>query len=335
MALFNFSPGEDSSYKELIKQAKVYVPVSTSLNGQTLVGHVKKAIQNYLYKTISREFYLAVDGAADGVYPADLIDMIKRVVFNFAFSTFSASGNLQISNVGFTEAKTSTQDPARLELINNFRNETFDTAMKELDEILYFIETQLLISQEATKYALFTASFAKAKLDELLISTATEFSEYYPINDSRLVFNALRQDLKYLQGAKIKPLLYDLYALVLNSSDADIQDLLTNFIKPALAHLAIARGVQKLTAILGLYGTITIFDNSANNYARTHKTAPLDLLKAYQEAAQQQGEQYLNDMVEFIKNNPATYTDYPHDLPADFDDDDSHALHEHERLFVM
>jgi len=299
------------------------------------VGHVKKAIQNYLYKTISREFYMAVDAAADGVYPADLIDMIRRVVFNFAFSTFSASGNLQISNVGFTEAKTSTQDPARLELINNFRNETFDTAMKELDEILYFIETQVEISQEAAKYTLFTASIEKEKLGELLISTASEFSEYYPINDSRLVFNALRQDLKYLANAKIKPLLYDLYDLVLNSNDADIEDLCVNFIKPALAHLAIARGVQKLTTILGLYGTITIFDNSANNYARTHKTAPMELLKSYKEAAEEQGEQYLNDMVEFIKENPDTYTDYPHNEPADFDDDDSHALHEHERLFVM
>jgi hypothetical protein len=335
MAIFNFSPSEDSSYKELIKQAKVYIPVSTSLNGQTLVGHVKKAIQNYLYKTISREFYLAVDAAADGVYPADLIDMIRRVVFNFAFSTFSASGNLQISNVGFTEAKTSTQDPARLELINNFRNETFDTAMKELDEILYFIETQLLITQEAGKYVLFTQSVEKEKLGELLISTASEFSEYYPINDSRLVFNALRQDLKHIENSKIKPLLHDLYELVLSSNDADIEDLRVNFIKPALAHLAIAKGVQKLTAILGLYGTITIFDNSANNYSRTHKTAPLDLLKSYKESAEEQGQEYLNEMVEFIKNNPNTYSAYPHDLPADFDDDDSHALHEHPRLFVM
>ena len=335
MSIFNFSPGEDSSYKELIKQAKTYIPISTALNGQTLVGHVKKAIQNYLYKTISREFYLAVDAAADGVYPADLIDMIRRVVFNFAFSSFSASGNLQISNVGFTEAKTSTQDPARLELINNFRNETFDTAMKELDEILYFIESQVAIQNQAAKYTLFTASLEKEKLGELLISTATEFSSYYPINDSRLVFNALRQDLKFLQNSKLKPLLYDLYDLVLNSDDADIDDLRVNYIKPALTHLAIARGVQKLTAILGLYGTITIFDNSANNYARTHKTAPMELLKAYQEAAQQQGEQYLNDMIEFIKENPNTYSAYPHNEPADFDDDDSHALHEHPRLFVL
>lgn len=335
MAIFNLTAGADNSYKELIAQAKNYVAVSTAMNGQTFSGFLKKAIQKYIYATINREFYVYVDGHV-GDYPEDLIDMIRRSVFNLAFSSYAAVGNLQLSNVGFTEAETSTQKPARLELIAAFRNETFDTGIKELDEILFFIETQLLIQQEAGKYSLFSASVENAKLSELLIATATEFSGYYPINESRVVFNALRQDLKSLEKSKIKALLHDdLYELVVANEDENAVFLNENYIKPALAHLAIARGVQKLTAILGLHGTIAIFDNTGNNYARTYKTAPMDILKSYKEAAAEQGEQYLTEMLEYVKANPDLFESYPHDVPIDFDDDDSHVLHNHPRLFVL
>lgn len=334
MAIFDMTAGQDNAYKALVVQARAYIPVTTSFNAQTLFGSLKKCIQKYIHQTISREFYEYVDGHTNE-YPAELIDMIRRSVFNLAFSDYSSTGNILLSNVGFTEMKSNTEGPARLELIAKFQNKTFEDGIKELDEILYFIESQMLIAGQESKYTLYANSIQKSNLGELLIQTAKEFDDYLPINSSRIVFNSLRQDLKYVEKRHIAKLLYGLYQKVLEKDGEQIVFLTDNFIKPALAHLSIARAVPKLTAILGLYGTITIFDNTANNYARTHKTAPLEILNQYQSQIEQQGQRYLTDMVEYIKENPEDFVDYPHDEPIDFDEDDSHADHNHPRLFVM
>ena len=140
-----------------------------------------------------------------------------------------------------------------------------------------------------------------------------------------------------VQTLLIKPILHkELYDLVASDDDDENIKLLKSlFIKNAITHLSIARSVYKLTAIIGQNNTIAIFDNTANNYGKTHKTAPIEILEKFKEEAEKQGQFYLSEMVAYIKANPDDYPTYPHATPIDFTEDDDHLIHTHPRIVVF
>ncbi len=332
MAIFNFTQAPNGEYPELIKEIQMYVPVANVFSGKAIIGFVREAIQKQIYKAVGRDFYLYVDANTNN-YPSDLIDMIKRAVFNLAFSKYTNTGGVQITNIGIMESSNATQEPARLERIANLRNDIFETGIREIDEIIAFIEDQLKITGEAAKYQKYTEAVAYAERQTLLIKSAVEFNNYYPINESRLVFNTILSEIKLVQNVTVKKLLHGVFGIL--ESDEKAKELAEMFVKPAIAHLAISRGVMKLSSILGLNATILIFDNTANNYSKTYKTAPQDFLKAFQEDAAKKADEYLKLMISEIQENADDFPDYPHAEPIGFEDLENHKNHNHPRVVVL
>jgi hypothetical protein len=178
-----------------------------------------------------------------------------------------------------------------------------------LEAILAYLEAH------ASDFPAWTTSAAAVQARELLIPSATEFTKHYDIGDSRLTYQALLSVMRKVERFDLEACLSAEYLLELKTQliagtvTPDNQLVLDSYLRPALAHLVVAKAVKEVgLSFNGAAVELNVYrpDNANSKEA----DASLDeLLKLKAREAHDDGVVYLTKLRHYL-NGRASATRY-------------------------
>lgn len=239
--------------------------------------------------------------------PADvrgeLLRLVQCAAANLAALEYLAVQQVQISDVGvhiFSDGGKKTAFQWQInELRASFRRKGFNA----LEEVLEYLDAHL----DAPALAAWATSDAATASHKLFIATARQFSEHYDIGNSRLTYLALLPTLRKVERFQLEAVLGTALFLELREQlmdrdlSADNRLLLDHYLRPALAHLVVAKALNGDVG-LGLNGDAIELNvyraDDSNNKEADAGIAQLLTMKAAQALAD--GQVFLTKLRQFL-----------------------------------
>lgn len=215
---------------------------------------------------------------------------------------YAGSNASELSDAGQRESAADGWSGARLWVSNLQRDTWYAQGMKELDNLLTFLD------ENKDDYALWVAGTGYAGLKSNIMQTTAQFNEQVCINDSRSFFKKLKPTIKQVEFLTIRKYISaTLYARLIEGLKED--DLTTeeqaviDLLIPAIAHLTI--GECKLPLEMGDDGVYQVSSTAADNGVKNKNAVNESVLQAKQREHYATGKQYLNEAVDYL-NKTAT-----------------------------
>lgn len=285
---------------------------NSSIEVSDIQATIDTAIEQYLVPFLSQEF---VDSILDGTQTdVKVIRMFKDAAINFALYLYSQDAAISFGSQGAYEFSNSENGQGKVTQANLVRYEQnkFKTGHSKLELLLKYVE-------KANSFALWN-THASGAYKEFLIKSVEDFQKHVNIRESRVVFLACRPGMRLATTTNIISVITEeLYDNIFQNPTVEKYKILINrFLAPALANLAMSYSLYDIAAMIGLFDTISVFDNTnTTDLAKKYKSAPetlLDKIKAEKTAIAQS---YINNCVAYILSKPADYTEYPHPTVGD------------------
>lgn len=174
---------------------------------------------------------------------SELLRLVQRAAANLAMVEYMPLLQVLISDSGVNimGGKTAFQWQIK-DLKTGFTRKGYNA----LEEVLEYLDTHI----DAPALAAWGTSTAAVATHQYFLATARQFSEHYAIGDSRLTYLALLPTLRKVERFDLAPALgVALYAelkeqLIDRDLSADNTELLNLYLRPALAHLVVARALN-------------------------------------------------------------------------------------------
>lgn len=239
----------------------------------------------------------AMSAANQALWNACVVALAPLSAWHYAGSNAS-----ELSDAGQRESAADGWSGARLWVSNLQRDTWYAQGMKELDNLLTFLD------ENKDDYALWVAGTGYAGLKSNIMQTTTQFNEQVCINDSRSFFKKLKPTIKQVEFLTIRKYISaTLYArLIEGLKEDDLTDqeqAVIDLLIPAIAHLTI--GECKLPLEMGDDGVYQVSSTAADNGTKTKNAVNESVLQAKQREHYATGKQYLNEAVDYL-NKTAT-----------------------------
>jgi hypothetical protein len=292
------------SYIPTKQKIQEYIPVSNSFVPDGFQSFIRQAEQKFIHKYVSKAQYDAIITAAAN---DDITDQVYRAVISFAYYLYIPFANVAMSNAGITQTRSENQIAAKPEAVEDLRQACYFAAWEELEAILLAFETA------PDTYAIWRNSKAKTIADELLFTNASDFNSYLNIREMRRVFVLLLPSIRRTQNTYIRNVLgKDLLTDVLaNRTTPENKTLINDYIKPAIAQLAMADSIPNMSVELGSYDMVLMFDNGgANKQKSSGKMLPQSIIQLLIDSYTKKGKSLICDLTKFLVDNPEDYPLY-------------------------
>lgn len=319
---------------KIITEIKDYLAVNISSDINSLLPYIKRAEAKYIVPVLSKaqyddlmDWYHEGSGSGSGSGSGipltekeqqDLLEKVQNPLANLAYLLYIPIGNIQISDSGFHVTETANKKIASQYRIEDIKKSFKEAGYEGIDVLLEFLE------DNASTYSKWKSSGAYTIFKQFFINTATDFSDYFDINSSRLTFLSMKSTMKKIEEFEIRSViskaLFDKIKIeIANTLSADNKTLLNDYIKPAVAHLTIARAAIDLPVEFtdsGLFISSIVGEKIAQK-----RKAPDNQISALISAAQKDGQAYIEQMERFLNDNPDKYPEYKaSDIFDDTDD---------------
>lgn len=182
--------------------------------------------------------------------PADvrggLLLLLQEAVANLGALEYLALNQVNITDRGVMLMTSGSEKTAFQWQINDLKASFRRKGYNALEEVLAYLEAHL------ADFPAWAASPAAQQARELFIGSATEFSHHYDIADSRLTYVALLPTLRKVERFQLEAVLGSEYfaelkaQLLTGTLTADNGYVLTEYLRPALAHLVVAKAVPEV-----------------------------------------------------------------------------------------
>lgn len=285
---------------------------NSSIEVSDIQATIDTAIEQYLVPFLSQEF---VDSILDGTQTdAKVIRMFKDAAINFALYLYSQDAAVSFGSQGAYEFSNTEKGQGKVTQANLIRYEQnkFKTGHSKLELLLKYVE-------KTNNFSLWNTN-ASGAYKEFLIKSVEDFQKHVNIRESRVVFLACRPGMRLATYTNIIPAITEaLYNnIFLNPTTVKYKLLIDRFLAPALANLAMSYSVFDIAAMIGLFDTISVFDNTnTTDLAKKYKSAPETLLDKIKSEKIAIAETYLENCVAYILSKPSDYTEYPHPSASD------------------
>lgn len=199
------------------------------------------ALYNELSALSNEDLASALVDAAD--VRGGLLRLVQEAVANLASLEYLVVNQVQISDQGIRLAvdKTAFQWQIK-DLQAYFRRKGYNA----LEEVLAYLE------EHVADFPAWASSPAATQARELFIASASEFSRHYDIAGSRLTYVALLATIRKVERFQLEAVLSEGYfdelkaQLALGTVSADNALVLDRYLRPALAHLVVAKAVPEV-----------------------------------------------------------------------------------------
>lgn len=299
-----------------IDELKTHAPVLASFDIELILPDIERAEQRWIIPVLGQAFYDEIFSAYDGdtltTLQEDVLNKIRKPLAQFACVLYAPKGNVSFGSQGIQQVHSENgSKPAFQWSVDQMLMSYLEGGYEGLDILAAFLEAN---KDDLTTWAT-SAEYEKSK--ELFLNTSLEFDAHFSINRSRKTFEALRHILKRHNDITVKNLLgSDLYdELKEQVIDDDVtadNELLLNFIRPALVHLTVADAVTELAVKIDEFGITVVTSNtsSTTQNQQARQAAPSHMLNDLARKEKAIGEQYLAQLTDFLSTNSADYPLY-------------------------
>jgi len=176
---------------------------------------------------------------------AELLQLVQGAAANLAMVHYLPFVQVHIDSTGVALLVDKTAFQWQ---INDLKGAFTALGYTALEDVLRYLEAH----REAPELAAWATSPAAARSRRHFLATATEFSLHYDIADSRLTYLALLATLRKVEAFHLEPVLGTSYyqalkgELLTGTLSADSQLVLDEYLRPALAHLVVAKAVPEV-----------------------------------------------------------------------------------------
>jgi hypothetical protein len=220
--------------------------------------------------------------------------MIRKPLALYALWLGADEFGVSISSQGIQVIETPTHKTAPQYRVQNLKENWIRRANTSLDLVLKFLD------EHKEDYPGYVCQDA-----DLFIRTTLEFNSEVDIRESRRVFVSLKPVIRSVEKKYIRPALsaelFDELKEALQSDEglAEEQKVLIDMIRPALAHLTMARALLEISIDVLDWG---IFDTAGNTFANvsSKQASNKDRISIMAEANQRDGEAELKALQQFL-----------------------------------
>ena len=272
---------------------------------------IKPVLGNALYDQLQGTMAIdpvpADDGTAEAKL-AELLVMIRKPLALYALWLGADEFGVSISSQGIQVIETPTHKTAPQYRVQNLKENWIRRANTSLDHVLKFLD------EHKVAYPGFDPQDA-----DLFIRGTLEFNSEVDIRESRRVFVSLKPVIRSVEKKYIRPTLstelFDELKKALQSDEAltTAQLNLLDLIRPALAHLTMARALIEISIDVLDWG---IFDTAGNTFANvsSKQASNKERIGIMAEANQRDGEAELKALQQFLDENASddVYSAYFH-----------------------
>lgn len=237
-----------------INELNLYVGVAAAAKLELITPLIKRAEQKYIIPEIGQAQYDDLNtaynsGNALSVQLAALLPQVQLPLANFAALLYIPFAEVIMSEAGIQRMETASNKTAHVRQVERLEASLITAGYEGLEAMLKFLEAN------KTTYTIWAGSSAYTISKELFINNASEFQQYVNIDNSRRLFQKMRQTIKKIEDFTIKSIVgSDLFAAIKTQITAGTltaeNTALMGFIKPAVAHLAIADSLTEMIAQL-------------------------------------------------------------------------------------
>ena len=235
---------------------------------------------------------------------AKLLELVRKPLALYALWLGADEFGVSVSSQGIQVIETQTHKTAPQYRVQNLKENWIRRANTSLDLVLKFLD------EHREDYSAYICQDA-----DLFLRNTLEFNSEVDIRESRRVFVALKPvirsvERKYIRPALSSELFDDLKsALKSNEELTEDQKVLLDLIRPALAHLTMARALVEISIDVLDWG---IFDTAGNTFTNvsSKQASNSERIAAMAEANQRDGEAELKALQQFL-DETASETVYP------------------------
>ena len=238
----------------------------------------------------------------------DLLEMIRKPLALYALWLGADEFGVSISSQGIQVIETPTHKTAPQYRVQNLKENWIRRANTSLDLVLKFLD------EHKEDYPGYEPQDA-----DLFIRGTLEFNSEVDIRESRRVFVSLKPIIRSVEKKYIRPTLsaelFDELKTAWKSDDdlTSSQIALLDLIRPALAHLTMARALLEISIDILDWG---IFDTAGNTFANvsSKQASNKDRISIMAEANQRDGESELKALQQYLDEiaSEDIYTAYFH-----------------------
>jgi len=277
--------------------------------------YIEEAQETFIRPVLGDPLYLLLRETADRVIQQpgqpspesrliELLDMVQKPLALYALWLGADEFGVSVSSQGIQVIETQTHKTAPQYRVQNLKENWIRRANTSLDLVLKFLD------EHREDYPSYICQDA-----DLLIRSTPEFNSEVDIRESRRVFVSLKPVIRSVERKYIRPALSsELFdelksAVKSNTVLTDDQRALMDLIRPALAHLTMARALMEISIDILDWG---IFDTAGNTFTNvsSKQASNQERIALMAEANQRDGEAELKALQQFL-DETASETVYP------------------------
>ena len=277
--------------------------------------YIEEAQETFIRPVLGDPLYLQLRETADRVIQqpsqpslepplVELLEMVRKPLALYALWLGADEFGVSVSSQGIQVIETQTHKTAPQYRVQNLKENWIRRANTSLDLVLEFLDEH---RQDYPSYICQDA--------DLLIRSTPEFNSEVDIRESRRVFVSLKPVIRSVERKYIRPALSaELFdelksALKSNAVLTNDQKALMELIRPALAHLTMARALMEISIDILDWG---IFDTAGNTFTNvsSKQASNHERIALMAEANQRDGEAELKALQQFL-DETASGTVYP------------------------
>lgn len=210
-------------------------------------AEIKRILGTTFYTSVLAAYTAATTEAPLTGWRAELVGLIQPALANLAMVPALDIIQTQVSDAGVQINSTSTRSTAFRWQIQDRKALHSQQASAALDDLLAYLEENI----DEADFTAWATSEAATAAAELLINRTEDFNREVDIRGSRLTFQKLLPLLRKSERFELEPLLGPDFLEELREllKDRDLADpekkLLEDYIRPALAHMVLARALRE------------------------------------------------------------------------------------------
>ncbi len=240
-----------------VEEFKAFLGISLTKDFPRILPDIEWAEKKYIIPYLGNSQYEQLLNAYqnDTLTPDEenLLDKVRMPLAHFTFSKYIILNQVIVDNSGISIVSDSHRKTAFQWQVNDLKGSYFLTkAYDGLDFLLQFLE------ENKVKYPDWVSGEGYTLTNQFFINSTAQFNTHVNIDNSRLSFVALWQEIRRTETFLIAPILGDIFfselktKLVDNTLSAKELELIS-FIQPCLAYYTVANGI--ITLPLGSRGS--------------------------------------------------------------------------------
>jgi hypothetical protein len=269
--------------------------------------HLVPVLGDAQYAELLNAYNDTVDTISDD--EQNLIDLSQEAVANIAMAVAVTRLSVVISESGVRRSESDSQKTAYQYQERNARDSFSQAGFDALEDLLAFLDSKRNV------FTAWAASPAYQEYRSYFIPSAIEFSKYYAIKQSRLVYLTIAPIIRNVENFILRDVIgKPLFDALKTAQKADTlsdnyKTLLTDYICPGIALHTIAKGMMQYSLDLTENGvSINLVGRTIN--IETKEQALLDKFQAIITQLTTDANRIFYKLAEELTANPDLYPDY-------------------------